>query len=163
MSSGVRASVVALPSGVSGLGVSMPVLCDPALRLIGLSPEPEPAGDTGLRPLVASVGTAGADCESAVTAVGLGFQDERWNDFFFRTLALYAARIAAVASFVMLNTLADVDGAVDATLGARDCTVVSSSRGGRLPDDDGDAGGGAAAGSITGENEGEGSDDSQLS
>ena len=38
----------ALPSGVSGLGVRVPVLGEPALRLIGLSPLP--AGDTGLLP-----------------------------------------------------------------------------------------------------------------
>lgn len=74
---------------------------------------------------------------------------------------MYAARIAAVASFVMLNTLAEVEGAFDATLGARDCG--SSRRGGNEPCIDGDAGGDAAAGCRTGEKVGDGSDDSQLS
>ena len=54
---GVETSVVlsstglaeaAFASGVSGLGVSVPVLGDPALQLIGLSDVP--AGETGLLP-----------------------------------------------------------------------------------------------------------------
>lgn len=69
--------------------------------------------------------------------------------------------MAAVASFVMLNTLAEVEGALDATLGERDCG--SSRRGGNEPCIDGDAGGDAAEGSNTGEKTGDGSDDSQLS
>lgn len=69
--------------------------------------------------------------------------------------------MAAVASLVILNTLAEVEGAFDATLWGRDCG--SSRRGGNEPCIDGDAGGDAAAGSKTGEKVGEGSDDSQLS
>ncbi len=34
----------------------------------------------------------------AENSVGLGFHELRWKLFFLRTLALYAARIAAVAS-----------------------------------------------------------------
>lgn len=138
--------------------MSVPVLCELPLRLRGLSPDP--AGETGLRP-AAGPGTGGGVCDRDDMAVGLGFHEERWNDFFFRTLALYAARIAAVASFVMLNTLAEVEGAFDATLWGRDCG--SSRRGGNEPCIDGEAGGDAAAGSKTGEKVGEGSDDSQLS
>ena len=98
--------------------------------------------------------------------VGEGFHDERWKLFFLRTLALYAARIAAVASFVMLNTLPAVDGTVEATLGARECGCVSAAK-----VDNSRRGGsvavvgemGTGMGSRRGEKTGDGSDDSQLS
>ncbi len=100
----------------------MPVLGEPTLRLSGLSASP--AGDTGLRPSCDAGAEWSGDAatgERSANGVGEGFHDERWKLFFLRTLALYAARIAAVASFVMLNTLPDeAEGALDTTLGARE-------------------------------------------
>lgn len=125
---GVETSVVlsntadTLPSGVRGLGVSVPVLGDPTLRLRGLSAFP--VGEMGLRARCADgverCDAGGVIGDMAANEEGEGFHDERWKLFFLRTLALYAARIAAVASFVMLNTLPAVEGTFDTTLGARE-------------------------------------------
>ena len=59
---------------------------------------------------------------AAAAAAGGGFHDALWKLFFFRTLALYAARICAVASLASASTLPAVD-AADATLGARELVL----------------------------------------
>lgn len=156
-------AVAGFDSGVRGLGVSVPVLGEPTLRLNGLSVLP--GGDTGLRPNC----DGGAECsgdgvtgERLENDVGEGFHDERWKLFFLRTLALYAARIAAVASLVMLNTLPDeAEGAFERTLGAREWVRLASSRREGSVAVVGDIG--TEEGPKTGENTGEGRDDSQLS
>lgn len=158
---------------MSGLGVSEPVLGEPALKLTGLSPPllpPPTTGDPGVWEWASGwwawLWLCASGDGTGVNDAGGGFHDARWKLFFLRTLALYAARIAAVASFVRLNTLetlAAVEGTVDATLGARECgpdEVCSSSRGGN-PADVGETG--AGSGSRAGEKFGEGNDDSQLS
>lgn len=168
-------AVVAFASEVSGLGVKVPVLGDTAPRLIG--PSSPPVGDTGLL-LICDEGmnccVGGTIGDRPENGVGEGFHDERWKLFFFRTLALYAARIAAVASFVMLKTLPDdAEGAVETTLGARECGCArgecgcvrearldSSNRDGRVALV-GEVGTGV--GWRMGENAGEGNEDSQLS
>lgn len=94
-----------------------------------------------------------------------------------RTLALYAARMAAVASLDIANTLpVDVadEGAAEATLGARggcwwgmeglesgEMERCASSRWGGMGGTAGESG--AEVGPNTGEKVGEGSEDSQLS
>ena len=60
----------------------------------GLEPERGGGeGEEGLGKLIDGNGLPVTSLNSAA----LGFHDERWKLFFFRTLALYAARIAAVA------------------------------------------------------------------
>lgn len=62
-------------------------------------------------------------------SAGLGFHEERWKLFFLRTLALYAARIAEVASCVLMLSELTADDTLGARLRGGDVEVVISRRG----------------------------------
>lgn len=61
-------------------------------------------------------------CRSSKYSCGEGFHDVRWKLFFLRTLALYAARIAVVASCVLMKSDEECEPA-DAMLGAGDFVI----------------------------------------
>lgn len=107
-------------------------------------------GERGLVPVDKGTGDSGLGVSedendlpvTSVNSVGLGFHELRWKLFFLRTLARYAARIAAVASEgLMQHELAEV------MLGARaregDEVVISrrGSGGGEARSAKGDDGG----------------------
>lgn len=88
---------------LSGLMLVLPdEIDDRGLIMLGVAePVPERLGLVTLWPIVLVLGGA-ADTRAfpfmiSWYSVGDGFQDVRWKLFFFRTLALYAARIALVA------------------------------------------------------------------
>ena len=58
---------------------------------------------------------------------GDGFHDVLWKLFFLRTLALYAARIALVASCVLMNS-DDAPEVAEAMLGAGDPVISKHGR-----------------------------------
>jgi hypothetical protein len=128
---------------------------DKGLTLVA---EVEEGGETGLvklerdEPRDVTLSTRRERDANSEYSVGLGFQEARWKLFFLRTLALYAARMAAVASWECKK------GLVEAILGVRPADrvgdVVISKRGGWF---------GATESVGNGETGGEGDDDEQVS
>ena len=117
-------------------------------------------GDNGLDVLYGDKGLGDSSGRLVVSAnsAGLGFHELRWKLFFFRTLALYAARMAAVASWVLMEKVL-----AETTLGVRPfdenvvaVAVVTSRR-------DNEIGAEEAGGGGRGDTGGDGEEEVQVS